>query len=148
MEEKAVEGPGAFRCWQQEVGGWGRDIASTSVECPVLHDEIRGDPVAAKIAGPLRVVHSDRKILMDLKMEVRGIHPVVIANCADLLPSRHLLALVHHDPVKMTVERVGEVNLAILDPSVPDHHHVTPVRADIACQNDQSVPNRMHRMTE
>ena len=40
------------------------------------------------------------------------------------------------------------MNLAILDPGMPDHHHVAPICPDIARQNDESISYRMHGMAE
>jgi len=70
----------------------------------VIHDEIGGHPVASKISGSLRMVHSDREILVNLEMEVRGVHSMVVADRADLLTPSYLLPFVNHDPVEMTVE--------------------------------------------
>ena len=110
----------------------------------VIHDKIRRHPVTVEVAGPLSVVHTDGKILVNLEMEVRGIHTMVISNRADLLSASDLLPLAHHDPVEMPVERVAKMDLSVLNPSMTDYYHISPVRPDIAGQNDESVPDGMH----
>ena len=59
MKEEAMKGPRVFRSRQQEVGSRSRDMASATVELSMLHDKIRGDPVAEKVAGASRMIHSD-----------------------------------------------------------------------------------------
>ena len=123
-------------------------MASAAVELPVLHDEIRGDPVTDKIAGACGMIHSDCEILVHLEMKVRGVHSVVVADRAHLLSPSDLLSLLHHDPVQMAVERVCKMQLSVLDPGMADDDYVPPVGMDVAGQNDETIRNGMHGMPE
>jgi len=132
MEEEAMEGPGIFPCWQQEVSRWSRDVASAAVEIAMLHDKIRGDSVTEKIPGASRMINSDCEILVHLEVKVRRVHSVIITDGADLLTPFDLLSLLHHDPIEMTIERVGKMQPPVLDPGMSYHHNIPPVGPDIA----------------
>ena len=61
--------------------------------------EIGGYPVTSQIAGSLGMIHPDGEILVHFKMEVGGIHAVIVSDVSDLLALLDLLALAHPDPV-------------------------------------------------
>ena len=143
-----MEGPWFFPCWQEEVSSRSRNIASAAVELAVLHDEICGNPVTDEVTGTSGMIHTDAEIFVHLEVEVRGVHSVVVADGADLLTPHDLLALAHHDPVQMAVERVCKMQLSVLNPGMPDHHHVPPVGMDVPRQNDEAIPDGMHGMPE
>jgi hypothetical protein len=91
------------------------------------------------------MVHSDGKILMDLKMEMWRVHAVIGSDRPHLLSFADLLALAHTDPIKVRVERVGELQLAVLDPSVSDHHDISPCHMHIPRQHNDSVADSIDR---
>ena len=94
------------------------------------------------------MIDSYRQILVHLEVKVGGIHSVIVPDRADLLPSRHMLPFLDHDPVEMSVERVGEVDLPVLNPCMTDHHYVSPVGTDIAPQNNKAIGDGMHGMSK
>jgi hypothetical protein len=40
------------------------------------------------------------------------------------------------------------MNFSVLDPSVSDHHDISPVSTDITRQNNEAIPDGMHGMAE
>ncbi len=86
------------------------------------------------------MVYSDGEILVHLKMEMGGIHAMVIADGANLLTSPDLLSLTHDDLVEMSVEGISEVKLPVLDPGMADDDNISPVCTDVPCQNSHPIP--------
>ena len=85
---------------------------------------------------------------MHLEVKVRGVHSVVVADRAHLLTSPNLLSLAHHDPVQMGIEGVCKMQPSLLDPGMTDDDDISPVCMDVSSQNDKTIPNGMHGMSE
>lgn len=90
-----------FQCWKKEIGGRNGNSRATAIEVTMCHDKFRREPVTAEIAGSLGMIHSNGKILVHFKMKVGRIHPVVVADGADLLTSG--------DPLSFTNENIVEM---------------------------------------
>jgi hypothetical protein len=112
------------------------------------HDEFRWNPVTRQVAGSPGVVHPDGEILVDLEVEVRGVHAMVVTDSADLLPPPDLLSFACTDPVEMGVKRVDKAKLPPLDPGMADDDHVAPRGMDVTGQHDNSVADRVDRPAE
>ena len=78
------------------------------------------------------MVHSDREVLVHLKVEMGGIHAMIGADSAELLTPPDLLSLTYDDLVEMAVQGISEVELTILDPSMADDNHIAPVCVNVA----------------
>ena len=109
----------------------------------MIRDEIGRNPVTLKIAGSLSMIDPDGEIFVDLEVEVRRIHPVIVSYIPYLLPLLHLLLLTHFDFVEVGVERVCESQLPILDPGMADHDDISPADMDVAREDNNAVSNRI-----
>lgn len=138
MEEPRVVGGG-----QEEVRGRGWDIAPSATEMTAGHDELRRQPVTSQVTGALGVVNTNGEVLMDLEMQVGGIHSVIVSDRADQLASGYLLTLAYGDPVQVRVEGVCEIQTTVLDPGMAHDDNVSPGHVDVAGQHDHAVPDRM-----
>ena len=94
------------------------------------------------------MVHAYREILVQLEMKVRGVHFVIVSDGAELLSPHDIGSLIDHDPVEMSIQGIGEMQLPVLDPCMPDDDDVSPVGVYVACQHDQPVPDRMNWAAE
>lgn len=81
-----------FCCGQEEVGWRNRDILAAAAEVAMGIDKFSWKPITAEIAGALGMIHSNGEILVHFKVKMRGIHPVVVSNGANLLPPGDLLS--------------------------------------------------------
>ena len=148
MGEKAREGPGMFCCGQEEVGWRDGNALASAAKVPMSHDKFRWQPVAAEITSALSMIHSDGEILVHLEMEMRRIHSVVITYRADLLPPHDLLSLANKNPIEMSGEGVGKMELLILDPSVTNDDDIAPADTNVAGQNDDSIADGINRVAK
>lgn len=128
--------------------GWCRHVMAAAADFASCHDELRGEPVASEVAGALGMIDANGEVLVDLEVEVRGVHPVVVADGADLLAPLDLLALAHAGSVKVRIEGIGEVELAVLDPGMTHDDDVPPGDMDVPCQHDDPVANRVDGSAE
>ena len=88
------------------------------------------------------------EILVDLKMEMRGVHSMVGADCPQLLSSGDLLALPDHDPVEMCIKGICKTELPLLDPCMSDDYDIAPRNMDVPSQYNDPVADRRDRVTE
>jgi len=146
--EEAMEGPGMLGGRREKVSRWGWDVAAAPMEFAVLHDKIRRDPVTEKVTGASGMIYTYCEIFVHLEVKVGRVHSVVVSDGAHLLTPFYLHALVHDDPVQVTVERVCKMQLPALDPGMSDDDDVSPVGMDVSCQNDKPIPHGMHGMPE
>ena len=114
----------------------------------MCHDKFRREPVATKITGSLGMIDPYGEILVHLKMQMRRIHPMVVADGADLLTSCDLLSLTNNYLVEMRREGVGEIEFPILNPGMADDHNIAPARMDIPSENDDSIADRIDGIAE
>jgi len=112
------------------------------------HDELGGEPVTPQILGALRVVHPDGEILMDFKVEMGGVDPVIVSDRTDLLSFVDLLSLADCDLIEVSVERVGELQLFVLNPGMADDDDVAPGGMDVTGEDDQTVSDRVDRLSQ
>jgi hypothetical protein len=94
------------------------------------------------------VVHPDGEILVNLEVEMRGVHAMVVTDSADLLAPPDLLSFACTDPVEMGVKRVDKAKLPPLDPGMADDDHVAPRCMDVTGQHDNSVADRVDSPAE
>ncbi len=80
---------------------------------------------------------------MNLEMEMGRIHSVIVANGSDLLATDDLLPFADDYPVQMGIERIGIVDLPLLNPGMADNHHISPGNMNVACKNDHAVSDGM-----
>ena len=73
---------------------------------------------------------------------------MIVPDGADLLSLGDLLTFPHRDPVKMGVEGIGEFQLFVFDPSMADHHDISPGHADVARQHHHAVSDGIHRFSK
>ena len=142
------EAPGVSDRREQEGGRRCRDVSSTARKMPARHDEFRGEPVTPEVLGSLGVVHTDGEVLVDFKVEVRGVHALVVTDRSDLLSPGDLLSLADIDPFQMRVQGVGKVELSVFNPGMADDDHISPGDMDVAGQHDDAVTNRVDRLAE
>jgi len=86
------------------VRGRCRHVVTTAADFASCHDELRGEPVASEVAGSLGVIDSDGEVLMNLKVQVRRIHPVIVSDRSYLLATADLLAFSDSNSVHVGVE--------------------------------------------
>ena len=79
-------------------------MASTAVEFSMLHNKVRGDPVAEKVTAASSMIHSYCEILVHFEVKMRRVHSVIITDGADLLTAFYLFSFLYHDLVEMSVE--------------------------------------------
>lgn len=115
---------------------------------PSRHDEFRREPITAKILGALRMVHSDREILVNLKVEMGGVDAMIVTDGADLFSFGNLLSLADLNPVEVCVKGVGEPQLPVLDPGMAYDDHVTPSGMDVPSKHDQTVSDGVNRFAK
>ena len=89
-------------CREEEVGRRDGDAGSTAMKMTMGHDEFRGEPVTTEITGALCMVHANGEILVHFKVEMGWIHPVIIADRADLLTPADPLSFPDKNPVEVS----------------------------------------------
>ena len=111
---------------------------------PPSHDEFRREPITAKVLGSLGMVHSDREILVDLKVEMGRVDAMIVPDGADLFSLVDLLPLAHLNPVEVGVKGVREFQLPVLNPGMADDNYVSPGRMDVSGEHNQAISDRVN----
>ena len=94
------------------------------------------------------MIHADGELLVDFKVQVRGVHSMVVADHSDLLSLVHLLSLADINPVEMGIQGVGEFQLPVFYPGMADDDNVSPGGMDVTGQDYETVSDRVHRFSE
>ena len=111
-------------------------------------DEFRRDVVIGQIPREHGMDNTDRKVLMNLEVEMGSIKPVRVSNRTDLLSARNLLPFPDQDAVEVCVQRISVLNLAVFHKGVPDHDDVSPSPTEISSERHDAVSNRIDWITE
>src|SRR5439155_21187689 len=102
----------------------------------------------AAVAAESRPTHADFEVLANFEMQVRIINPMRRSDSADLLATRHALAITNQHRIEMPVKSIDRFQISFLAECVADDDDVAPAEMHIAREHHHTIADAVNRIAQ
>src|SRR6266851_2959042 len=115
---------------------------------PMRQNEFARVVIIAEVALKRGPAHSDCDIFANLEMQMGVVNSVRGSHRRNLLSSGNSLALLHKNPIEMTVKRIDVFYCARFAKRMPHNHNIAPAKMHIASKNNDAIANAENRIAQ